>query len=150
MEEEAYMIITDTREQKPLFGEGESIREGLRTGDYSIVGFEDKFSIERKSMADLFQTVTRDHARFKREIERGLELDYFAIVVEGSWTDMLLNNFVGSSRTMVSGVTVAKIMSTIHIKYGVPIFFSNGRHESKLIIRELCGAFVRRQGALKV
>ncbi len=54
-------IITDTREQTPLVFEHlpsehlPSERGSLQSGDYSILGLEHDFAIERKSIPDLCQ-----------------------------------------------------------------------------------------------
>lgn len=65
------------------------MRATLRSGDYSIVGFEDAISIERKSHEDLYQTLTRDHQRFVRELERLRTYAYSEIVIEASWGKIL-------------------------------------------------------------
>jgi ERCC4-type nuclease len=50
----APVIVIDTREPDPLaFERRSSIRGTLQTGDYSVAGLEDLFSIERKTVADL-------------------------------------------------------------------------------------------------
>ena len=79
-------IIEDTRESLPLDFSGfrgvESVRQGLRTGDYSIQGFEDKLCFERKSVADLVGTLIGGHTRFLREMERMKDFEVAYILVE--------------------------------------------------------------------
>ena len=57
---ERLTIIEDTRESAPLdfssFRGVESVRQGLKTGDYSVAGFQDKLTFERKSVQDLVGT----------------------------------------------------------------------------------------------
>lgn len=79
-----YTIIIDTREQTPWpFRDvvdtikqqrtilvARSVREGLKTGDYSIVGCEDKLTIERKSGDDIISSVSYGRDRFLREHQR--------------------------------------------------------------------------------
>lgn len=53
-------IIEDTREQTPLtaWPEFVAVKNGtLHTGDYSILGWENCFSIERKSLSDFAGTM---------------------------------------------------------------------------------------------
>lgn len=58
------VIITDKREQKPLFFQHLASEPGtLHSGDYSIRGLENDFAVERKSIADLCQSVTRGRER---------------------------------------------------------------------------------------
>lgn len=142
-------IVIDTREQKPLWTKSTKLtkieRATLSTGDYSIKGYEDKFAIERKSLSDLFSTLGKGHKRFKKEITRGLDMDYFAIVIDGSYDHVLKKDFDGSYFSKMKGHVITSILFTIHIKYKVPIFFSTGRAQSKRIIRELMKAYLKQQ-----
>ena len=65
------VLVTDTREQRPLvFEHLDSIPETLQTGDYSIKGFIDTFSVERKSIPDLLNSITHERQRFEKELHR--------------------------------------------------------------------------------
>lgn len=71
--EEQLRIIQDTREQNPWAFPCETVVRGLKCGDYSVDGFEDKIIIERKaSTAELFRNIIED--RFWREIDNISEL----------------------------------------------------------------------------
>ena len=64
-------ILIDTREQTPLpFADLTTERRTLPTGDYSVLGFERDFIVERKSVADLVQSATFERERFERELVR--------------------------------------------------------------------------------
>lgn len=138
-----YTIVVDTREQHPLWTGDKIERKKLDTGDYSIKGFERTIAIERKSLSDLFGTVGGGHARFKAELQRALALDYFAIVVDGSYTDCVNKNFDGGYNSKMRGYVVSSILFTIHMKYKIPVFFTQGRTESKRIIKELLNAYYK-------
>ena len=76
-------IICDTREQKPLtFNEYEdvfTIRKGLKTGDYTVEGFEDRLCIERKqSVSEIASNITQK--RFTKELERMAEFPHSFLV----------------------------------------------------------------------
>lgn len=76
-------LIVDTREQTPLmFRHLEATRGTLQSGDYSVAGLEEEFAVERKSVADLVGSVTRDRDRFSRELHRlrGFRWKYLLIV----------------------------------------------------------------------
>ncbi len=79
-------IIIDTREQKYLdFSPFKNIETefcGLKTGDYSISGYEDKIAFERKSVEDLCGTLISGHTRFLKEMERFAGFDEKYILVE--------------------------------------------------------------------
>lgn len=83
-------IITDSREQKNLNFESfrgiETVRTGLKTGDYSIQGYESQICFERKSIEDLVGTLIGGHERFLREMERMRDFRAKYIVVENTPT----------------------------------------------------------------
>ena len=143
-----YTIVVDTREQLPLWDKG-IVKKKLDVGDYSIAGYEDKISIERKSLPDMAQTITRGHKRFKAELERAEALEYFAIVMDGSYVSLLEKNWEGSHFHRTKGYVLASILFTLHVKYGINIFFSNGREESKKIIKEIFKAYLKWQANMK-
>ncbi len=64
-------LIIDTREQQPLVFTQPSVRGTLTSGDYSLVGAETLFAIERKSIPDLTSCCCGDNRqRFERELQR--------------------------------------------------------------------------------
>lgn len=100
-----FEVLIDTREQAPwsfqgLTGDSRrkfrplavcTDRATLKTGDYSVKGFEtDGICIERKSLADLFATLTAERNRFVRELERMQEFKVSAVIVEGDWGQIIL------------------------------------------------------------
>lgn len=62
---------------------------GLETGDYSILGFESRITIERKSISDLLGSITAERDRFEREFERLNQFESASVVVEGELSDVL-------------------------------------------------------------
>ncbi len=140
-----YKIIVDSREKLKLWGNTKV--KTLETGDYTIeidgVSYEDRIAVERKSLGDLFGTLGQGHKRFKAELERALKLDYFAIVIDGSYSSCYNKEFDGSHYSKMRGYVITSILFTIHIKYGIPIFFTNGRIESKRIIKDIFNAYVK-------
>lgn len=90
-------LLIDTREQKPFFLDKENslqfpqlkIEWGtLKTGDYSIKDMSDperclySVCVERKSLADLFNSTGNGRDRFERECQRMSKFDYAEIVIE--------------------------------------------------------------------
>ena len=79
------IVIVDTREKKPFNLKGfETVLRALKTGDYSIVGFEDKFCIERKSYNDFYSTLVSNFRHFQKELNRMSKMQYSYIIVEGT------------------------------------------------------------------
>ena len=81
-------VIEDSREQTPLsfdsFKGVEVVRQGLKTGDYSIQCYETQICWERKSVQDLVGTLIGGHERFLREMERMKDFEEKYILVEHS------------------------------------------------------------------
>jgi len=141
-------IIIDTRENRPLLFRtskditGSEIKK-LDIGDYSIEGYENKIAIERKSPGDLFGSLGKGHKRFRKELENAKKLDYFAIVVEASFSVVYDKEFEGAHHIDMSGDVIIKICTTLAVKHGIPIWFCNGRSEAVSVIRELFKAYMR-------
>ncbi|RLA43292.1 MAG: hypothetical protein DRR04_12080 [Gammaproteobacteria bacterium] len=137
-----YTIVCDTREQKPLWKTNVT-RKKLDVGDYSIEGFEDKITFERKSLADLFGTLGKGHARFKKELERAITQDIkFFIVIEGSLDQCLDKDFPGSYNTKMKGHVIVSILHTIMLKYNIHVVFCTTRNEMKKYIRGVMTSYV--------
>jgi hypothetical protein len=85
----------------------------------------------------LFGTLGKGHTRFKKELHRALSLDYFAIVIDGSYSSCINKDFPNAFRTKMKGYVITSILFTLHLKYGVNFFFTNSRSESKKIIKEI-------------
>jgi len=134
-------IVQDSREKKSLFKS--ATIKALRTGDYSLLNLENEISIERKSLIDLVNSLVQNRKRFKKELERNRELKYFAIIIEGHYTDLIHDRYKGSSYTKVKGETISKILCTLHIKYGVNFFFTCDRNGSKKLIKHLFESYLK-------
>jgi len=81
-------MVVDTREQKPLKLNLPTVRKKLDVGDYSILGCESEFAIERKAKEDFVKCATVDRRRFQRELERSRVLDYFTLMIECDETEI--------------------------------------------------------------
>ena len=114
----------------------------LNVGDYSIEGYESKLAVERKSLADLYGTLGKGHKRFKAELERSQSFDYFAIVIEGSYSHCKNKSFPGAFYSKMQGYVITKILWTIHMKYKVPFFFTNTRAESRTVIKDMFDGYL--------
>lgn len=120
-----------------------TIRKKLDVGDYSISGYSDKISIERKSCIDLFGTLGKGYSRFQKEFERAKNYDYFGIYIEGSYTDILNKNFENSFRSKMRGYIIIDRLETIKLKYGIDVVFCNDRSEMQKRIKTIFKAYLR-------
>lgn len=91
--EAPYEVLVDTREQNPWsFPAGNrclgSTRVGLKTGDYSLRSFEDRFVIERKgSLSEFSQNLFQD--RFWRELDRLDAVQHPYLFLEFNWAQLV-------------------------------------------------------------
>lgn len=98
-----FTIMIDSREQLPYEFEGLTAdasqerrpliipteRGTLPTGDYAVKGYP-KGIIERKSLADLYHSISQGRANFVERLERMcMTCDFAAIVVEAGWDEIL-------------------------------------------------------------
>lgn len=134
-------IIVDSREQLPLWSSAKVKK--LDVGDYSISGYEERFAIERKSGADFCQTLTKGHERFKKELERARNYDFFAIVVEEPYSNIVKNQWIGSIYSKVKGAQVVAIANTLRVKYNIHIIFCSSRVAAKTEIKGLMSSYLR-------
>lgn len=138
-------ILIDTREQKPLsFANSKQCK--LTCGDYTAAGnFHSDVYIERKSLNDLFGTLTAGKTRFIREIERAKELGYYLVVlIEDTFENALnltpQNSFSKSS----NGKHLLYEIRAISGKYdNIQFVFSGNRERSKDLIQKI---FLMREG----
>lgn len=124
-------LIIDTREQTPLaFHHCESERGTLQSGDYSAKGIEESFCVERKTIADLAGSLTRERVRFMREMHRlrGFRNAYLLII----GTDKELAALVAQGRANV--VQIEHSLMAIQARYGVHIAWVDTPAEAALLV----------------
>jgi ERCC4-type nuclease len=94
------VIAVDTREQAPLkFTRLRAVERALFTGDYSIVGLEESFAVERKSLDDIANCcLSSNRDRFERELHRlrGYQFKRLVIVVKSVPASRLLAKLCNS------------------------------------------------------
>ena len=134
-----FTIIRDTREQNGLdwdlniYGEHcDGIFDTkLDTGDYSILGLEQTFVIERKAtVAEIAKNVIED--RFVRELQRLAEFKSAHIILQAELNDVLkypygANSGIPKNRQReikMSGKFILKKIIEYQKKYGVHIWFA--------------------------
>ena len=111
-------VLIDTREQKPLrFTHLAAEPATLHTGDYSVRGLEEFFAVERKSLADLAGSLTRERDRFMREMHRlrGYPCGYLLVIGD----DMELSRLIKQGRLKLHQVEHS--LRAIQSRYGVHV-----------------------------
>lgn len=65
----------------------------LVTGDYTIEGFADRITVERKGgaggVADLYRTISQSRKRFTKQLTRMQEMEFAAVVIEAEWSTIM-------------------------------------------------------------
>lgn len=139
-------IVIDTREQKPLPIPG-ALRKALKTGDYSIEGFEGEITIERKTPAELYAMCGTERRRFERELERMREFMFRAIVIEG--TPKSIQTAVHRSR--ITYETVMRSLVGWELEYDVHVIYAGSRQMAARIVVTMLRRYARfRQEGIKV
>jgi DNA excision repair protein ERCC-4 len=96
----------------------------LKTGDYSLKGFEARCAVERKSLVDLYGTLGQHRKRFLREHERLAAMDYKAVVVEASLADVIRRP---PPRSKLNPKTVYRTVLAWSVELGVSWIFAEDR-----------------------
>ena len=130
------LIVVDTRESLPLGFPG-STRQGLKTGDYAVKGMEDLCAIERKELSDFLACVGRERGRFERELERLSRMEYGAVVIEASLTDILM----GTEYSKVHPMSAVVSILSWSVKYRIPFFFAENRRRCRSMVYHLLRKF---------
>lgn len=132
------VVAIDTREQKPYRFPRFEVKT-LPTGDYSIVGLEDRIAIERKTKDDAYSSLGQGRARFERELQRLAHLDYAAIVIETSLPDFLR----APAFSRMNPKAAAGSIFAWSVKYRVCVFFAGDRPHGNAVTRQLLEKYLR-------
>ena len=144
------IMLTDSREQNPLSFDGmEDVGKcetiGLPFGDYTAMvdGRQIPVAFERKSLGDLYGTMTQGYLRFKKEMLKAKECGHKLILItEGTYSDVL----EGYSHSEFSGEAMVKKLSTLAIKYDLEWWPCENRKVMRRRIVETFSAVQRMWG----
>lgn len=147
-----YTVIKDTREKegygwsfdkhpigrRPPNCDG-TIRKKLDTGDYSLVGYEDIISIERKeNFSELWNNLS-DKRRLEDEMERMITIKYAYILIESQLTSDHFNLSPPQYTRNVPGKALIRWIMFLSVKYGVKIIPVGqcGKRVAQIIFEEI-------------
>lgn len=94
-------------------------RAHLKTGDYSIKGLENKITVERKTLTDLFGSVGNGRRRLEAEFQRMAKFDYAALIIESSLSNIFVNP---PGRSKMNPKAVFRTLISWSIKYNVCVW----------------------------
>lgn len=135
------VIVTDTREQRPLIFQHLASEPGtLQSGDYSIRGLENDFAIERKSIADLCQSVTRGRERFERELHRLRGFHFARVLIVGNPHEV--HAIAHNSKAVFSSI------SAFEARWNVPVIWEPSPELAARLVERWAWFFHRERFAL--
>jgi DNA excision repair protein ERCC-4 len=132
-------IKVDTREQWRYEFESPTEVGTVPVGDYSICGLENHVALERKELNDLIGCLTAGRERFERELHKGRALDYFALIIEGSLSDLINGRY----RSDMNPKSAIQSLLAFSIRYRLPVFFCENRKYGQRITESLLLKFAR-------
>jgi ERCC4-type nuclease len=115
------IIIVDSREQRPLqFTRFKTQTGTLLTGDYSVVGLIDQFSIERKSVSDLVGCcMGENRERFERELYKLRGFEFKRLLVVGSSGEIETQRY----HSRISPKSVLGSLNAWQCRFDIPVVF---------------------------
>lgn len=127
-------IITDSREKLPYWKDNV---QNLSVGDYTTEKLKGKMHIERKSLQDLYGTITSGNQRFKAELFRAAwERIRIEVYVEGSREDFINKNFPKGSDRKFSTDGLDRLIKTFEKKYHLTFHWCKNRQQAKKLVME--------------
>lgn len=136
-----FVIVRDSREQDGYdFAGLASVRTGIPTGDYSIVGYEHRVAVERKNKADAWGCVAGERPRFERCLERLAALERAAIVIECDLREFAVRP---SYIQRVTPATAVGSYVSWSCKYRIPVFWCDTKAYAERITLRFLVAFLK-------
>jgi ERCC4-type nuclease len=116
------VIVVDSREQEPLtFTRLQSVRGTLYSGDYSILGLEASFAVERKSIDDLANCcLSGNRSRFEHELHRLRGYRFKRLLIVGTREEIVAGHY----HSRIAPKAVLATLSAFEIRYDLPVAFA--------------------------
>jgi hypothetical protein len=161
-------IITDTREpveRNTLNKKGEYLfagfnckitRKCLSYGDYSLESYENAIAIDRKTLPDLFGSITGCRERFERVVAGLSQMEAGYVIVEASFADICKGATYrkAGKKITTSEAIINSVKGTITgwmLRYQVPFIFAGDRAGAEWFTYDLLKKFwVRKQNEVKI
>ena len=113
-------IIIDDREKTPLSFPSFPFKTArLISGDYSIVGSELDFAVERKTIDDLIGSLTQNRERFTREMERLRGYRFKRLLVIGTEQQIGAGEYFSKAKPKA----ILGSLRAFEARYDVPVVF---------------------------
>ena len=141
---EGMQVVVDTREQIPLFKRIPPgltlVSKSLKDGDYSLIGFENKFAIERKMISDFYGYIGGERKktvdkmkRFDKMVKSG---GFVMLCIEAAEEEVLY----GHEFSKLSPEVARQAVNSFRLRYGVHIYYNKDR---KYIERTILDSMIK-------
>lgn len=125
-------IITDSREQLPYWRDK---RMTLIVGDYTTKKLYNRFHIERKSLQDLYGTLTSGNRRFKYELFRAAYAQIkLEVYVEGTYEDFINKKFPKGDERKFTTHGLETLITTFQRKYYLKFNWHKNRKKCQIAV----------------
>src|SRR6516162_8097273 len=134
-------IVVDNREREPLpFTRFEAVRDTLYSGDYSVLGLEDSFAVERKSLDDLANCcLSSNRDRFEHELHRLRGYRFKRLLVVGTHAEIEAQRY----HSRIAPKAVLATLAAFEVRYDLPIVFCSTPEEAAIAIERWAVYFSR-------
>ena len=111
-------IITDNREKTPLVFNCPSVKACLYSGEYSFVGAEQLFAVDRKSLDDLAASCASSRREvFEHELLRLRGYRFRRLLITATEEDVHAHNY----RSNMSPNALLGSVLTFEVRYDIPL-----------------------------
>lgn len=121
---EGFILLQDTRECRPLFTripKGLTVMsKTLSRGDYSILGFESQFCVERKA-GDLYSYCSTEREKTLKKMKEFRKMEFVGLIIEGRESEI----YQFQQHTKVHPEVIRGALTSFSIRYGVHIYIGN-------------------------
>lgn len=127
------VVVIDSREQDPLpIKRLETVRAGLQSADYSFLGAEHLFGVERKSLPDLVSCCVGDsRARLERELHRLRGFRFARLLIVGNRWEIEGHRY----RSAIKPAAVFNSLAAWEARYVPVVWSEHPTHAAELVER---------------
>jgi ERCC4-type nuclease len=138
-------IIIDSREKTPLAFEFPTVKGGLYSGDYSLVGAENLFAVERKTLDDLAASCAGSRREvFEHELLRLRGYRFRRLLIIGTEADIHAHNYCSN---ITPNALLGSVLS-FEVRYDIPLVWEPDAQAAARLIERWAQRFARE--AMKV
>jgi len=130
---EGFILVQDTREQRPLFSripKGLTVLSAtLKDGDYSVKGFESQICFERK-VFDLFPYCSSERDKTVAKMKRFRSMEFVGLILEMKESEI----YQFQVYTKVHPEVIRAALLSFQVRYGVHIYMGSRENCSRWLL----------------